>query len=80
MEKENTEYQNLVMEKYLDEIETDRERGDMISLVISPTQHGYEEEMMEWMLAHPNATFQEAVAQEQKLRPPVVIVDDDEED
>lgn len=79
MENEDTEYQKLIFERYLDQLETDKDRGNMISLVLSPTQHGYEQEMLEWLNAHPDATFQEAVAREEELRPPIEIYDDEDE-
>lgn len=79
MENEDTEYQKIVFDRYLHQIKTEEDKSDMIFLVIAPTEHGYEDEMLKWLNTHPDATFQEAVAYREQIRPPIEIYDDEDE-
>ncbi len=74
--KQESEYQKLLMQRYGDE-------PDQVTLKyvrLDPADYGYEEDMLEWLKSHPDASFQELVAFDFSHYEPVEIVDDDDLD
>lgn len=76
MRKGQSEYQKLLMERYGGE----NDKLALLSLYEDPEEDGYEEEMLEWMKEHPDATFDELVHFDFSFYEPLEIVDDDELD
>lgn len=71
-----SEYQKLLMERYGHENDT----LALQALYTDPQEEGYEEEMLEWVKAHPDATFDELIRFDFSFYEPLEIVDDDELD
>lgn len=73
-------YQKILMERY------DRSSLDKLDKMLLddmctiPSENGFEEEMLEWLEEHPNATLQEVAAYEDSFLEPLEIVGDDELD
>jgi len=75
-----TEYQKLLLSRYLHEDITEYERGLLIALGLGPKEFGYEPEMLEWLKAHPNASLKETFDHDSELAPELVVEGDDDED
>ncbi len=80
MKKRLTEYQQLLMDRYAGTGKSDYERTCLISLLLGPTEYDFEDEMLEYLKAHPNASIQELDDYAAPFFPELEIVDDDELD
>ena len=54
------------------------DRTALRALYNDPQEEGYEDEMLEWVKAHPDATFDELLHFDFSFYEPLEIVDDDE--
>ena len=78
--KRESEYQKLLMERY-GYLESDKENQTTLKMLYrDPQEEGYEDEMLEWLKAHPDATFDELIRFDFSFYEPIEIVDDDELD
>ncbi len=80
MAEEFTEYQKLLLDRYLEDSLTERERGILIGVGIGPKEFGFEDEMMDFLHNNPDATLQELDEYAKQFFPEIEIVDDDELD
>ena len=76
LNKHQSEYQKLLMERYGHE----QDQLALLALYEDPEEEGYEDEMLEWLKAHPDATFDELIRFDFSFYEPLEIVDDDELD
>ena len=76
LNKHQSEYQKLLMERYGQE----QDRLALLALYEDPGEEVYEDEMLEWMKEHPDATFDELIHFDFSFYEPLEIVDDDELD
>lgn len=76
LNKHQSEYQKLLMGRYGHE----QDKLALLALYEDPEEEGYEDEMLEWMKEHPNATFEELIHFDFSFYEPLEIVDDDELD
>lgn len=79
MEEKFSEYQELLLEKFLPSI-TDKERGLLFCLGAGPKEYGFESEMLEYLKSHPNTTLLELEKFAEQFSPEIVIEDDEDED
>lgn len=74
------EYQNILMDRYdnpgLDKLDK-MLLADMCAI---PSENGFEEEMLDWLNKHPNASLQDVARFEASFLTPLEIVEDDELD
>ena len=78
--KRESEYQKLLMERY-GYLESDKENQTTLKMLYrDPQEEGYEDEMLEWLKAHPDATIDELIRFDFSFYEPIEIVDDDELD
>lgn len=75
LNKHQSEYQKLLMERYGHE----QDKLALLALYEDPQEEGYEDEMLEWMKEHPDATFEELIHFDFSFYEPLEIVDDDDE-
>ncbi len=75
LNKHQSEYQKLLMERYGHE----QDKLALLALYEDPQEEGYEDEMLEWMKKHPDATFEELIHFDFSFYEPLEIVDDDDE-
>jgi len=75
LNKHQSEYQKLLMERYGHE----QDKLALLALYEDPQEEGYEDEMLEWMKEHPDATFEELIHFDFSFYEPREIVDDDDE-
>lgn len=80
MDKQETEYQRLIAERYGEYRNSYDDAATFRSLYTDPGEDGHEEEMLEFLKSHPNATFQEVLAYDNSFYVPIEIVPDDEID
>lgn len=73
-----SEYQKLLIERYGHCVSDKLDRSTLRALYNDPQEEGYEDEMLEWMKEHPNATFEELIHFDFSFYEPLEIVDDDE--
>lgn len=78
MEKQETEYQKLVAERYGEYRNSYDDAATFRSLYTDPGEDGHEAEMLEFLKSHPDATFQEALAYDISFYVPLEIVPGDE--
>lgn len=76
LNKHQSEYQKLLMGRYGHE----QDKLALLALYEDPEEEGYEDEMLEWMKEHPDATFEELIHFDFSFYEPLEIVDDDELD
>lgn len=78
MQKNESRYQKLLMERYgtlpLDKLD----KIALRALYNDPGEDGHEEEVLEWMESHPEASFQELLKYNSSFYSPLEIVEDDE--
>lgn len=75
-----TEYQQLLMDRYAGTAQSKFEEGCLISLLLGPKEYGFEEEMMSYLNAHPDASITELDKYADQFFPEIEIVDGDEPD
>lgn len=75
MEKDATEYQQLLMERYAGTAADRAEEGCLISLLLGPKEYGFEKEMQEYLEAHPNASIAELDEYAEQFFPEIEIED-----
>ena len=74
-----SEYQELLMERY-EHLAVDKlDKSTLRALYNDPQREGYEDEMLDWMKEHPDATFEELIHFDFSFYEPLEIVDDDDE-
>lgn len=78
MDKHETEYQKLVVERFGEYRDTYDDAATFRALYTDPGEHGHEAEMLEFLKSHPDATFQETLAYDISFYVPLEIVPDDE--
>lgn len=75
-----SEYQKLLIERYEHLAVGKLEKNALYALYYDPQEEGYEDEMLEWMKEHPDATFDELIRFDFSHYEPLEIVDGDELD
>ena len=55
--EQESEYQKILMERYAPLAKDKLDRTALRALYNDPQEEGYEDEMLEWVKAHPDATF-----------------------
>ena len=78
--EQESEYQKILMERYAPLVKDKLDRTALRALYNDPQEEGYEEEMLEWVKAHLDATFDELIHFDFSFYEPLEIVDDDELD
>ena len=58
MDEVFTEYQQMLLDKFLPSM-SEKDRGLLFALGAGPKEFGFEQEMLDYLKAHPNATLQE---------------------
>ncbi len=76
--EQESEYQKILMERYAPLAKDKLYRTALRALYNDPQEEGYEDEMLEWVKAHPDATFDELLHFDFSFYEPLEIVDDDE--
>ena len=74
-----SEYQKLLMERYEHLAVNKLDKSTLRALYNDAQEEGYEDEMLEWMKEHPDATFEELIHFDFSFYEPLEIVDDDDE-
>ena len=74
-----SEYRKLLMERYEHLAVNKLDKSTLRALYNDPQEEGYEDEMLEWMKEHPDATFEELIHFDFSFYEPLEIVDDDDE-
>ncbi len=72
-----SEYQKLLMERYGHLAVEKLDKSTLQALYNDPQEEGYEDEMLEWLKEHPNATFDELIHFDFSFYEPLEIVDDE---
>lgn len=80
MKEEVSAYQQLLLDRYSAKVETYEEKMLLIEIGIGPKEYGFEDEMMEYLRNHPNASLQEVQNYAEPFFPELEIVDDDDLD
>lgn len=78
--EQESEYQKILMERYGHLAKDKLDRTALRALYNDPQREGYEDEMLEWIKEHPDATFDELIHFDFSFYDPLEIVDDDELD
>lgn len=74
------EYQSILIDRY-DNSDLDKlDKMLLADMCAIPSENGFEEEMLDWLNEHPNASLQEVARFEGSFLTPLEIVDDDELD
>ena len=76
--EQESEYQKILMERYAPLAKDKLDRTALRALYNDSQEEGYEDEMLEWVKAHPDATFDELLHFDFSFYEPLEIVDDDE--
>ena len=76
--EQESEYQKILMERYAPLAKDKLDRTALRALYNDPQEEGYEDEMLEWVKAPPDATFDELLHFDFSFYEPLEIVDDDE--
>ena len=76
--EQESEYQKILMERYAPLAKDKLDRTALRALYNDPQEEGYEDEMLEWVKAHPDATFDELLHFDFSFYEQLEIVDDDE--
>lgn len=75
MDEVFTEYQQLLLDKFLPSMR-EKDIGLLFALGAGPKEFGFEQEMLDYLKAHPNATLQELEDFATPLFPEIVIEDE----
>lgn len=73
-----SEYQKLLMERYGHFVVDKLDKSTLRALYNDPQEEGYEDDMLEWMKEHPDATFDELIHFDFSFYEPIEIVDDED--
>lgn len=76
MKKHESEYQKLLMERYGSLALNKLDKTALRALYNDPGEDGYEEEMLEFLNMHPNASLQELIDYDFSFYSPIEIVED----
>lgn len=74
------EYQSILMDRYDNSGLDKLDKMLLADMCAIPCENGFEEEMLDWLNEHPNASLQEVARFEASFLTPLEIVDDDELD
>ncbi|MBR5306079.1 MAG: hypothetical protein IKU47_04065 [Oscillospiraceae bacterium] len=81
MRKPVTEYQKLLQKKYGKEYQGKDEGEEFYTyMFLAPGQYGVEEDVIEFINSHPDATIEELLAFVDTVIPDIEVVDEDVED
>ena len=80
MKDHSTEYQDILKERFGNRELDQSDRLLLREISIVPGENGFQQEMLKWLKAHPNADLQELAEYEFRFLPPLEVVDDDELD
>ena len=75
-----SEYQRILMERYAPLVKDKLDKTALRALYNDPQEEGYEDDMLEWVKAHPDASFDELLNFDFSHYEPLEIVDGDELD
>lgn len=76
--EQESEYQKILMERYESQVKDKLDQTALRALYNDPQWEGYEDEMLEWVKAHPDATLEELLRFDFSFYEPLEIVDGDE--
>lgn len=79
MQGKISEYQQLLLDRYSTKAETHEEKMLLVEVGIGPKEYGFEDEMMEYLRSHPNASLRELQQYAEPFFPELEIVEDWEE-
>lgn len=74
-----TAYQKQLLDKYLPNAKNGHERGILLALGLAPKHFEMEDEMLQYINAHPDATISELDEYMLSILPPLEIVDDEDD-
>jgi len=80
MQEELTKCQKMLEERYLDKLKSKEDDTIYLSIGMGANSFGFEEEIMEYLEAHPDATLQELDQYAEQFFPELVVEGDDDED
>lgn len=80
MEENVSEYQKLLLDRYSTKVKTYQEKMLLVEVGIGPKEYGFEDEMLEYLRSHPNASIQAVQKYAEPFFPEMQIVDDDQEE
>ncbi len=75
---QETEYQKILMERYATMAKDKLDRAALRALYTDPKENGYEDEMLDWVNSHPDATLDDLIRFDFSHYEPMEVVDDDE--
>lgn len=79
MQGKISEYQQALLDRYSAKTRTHEEKMLLVEVGIGPKEYGFEDEMMEYLRSHPNASLEELQKYAEPFFPELEIVDDEEE-
>lgn len=76
MQQELTQGQKMLMDRYFDKVQSDEDRMILLSVGMGANSFGFEDEIMAYLDAHPDATLQELDEYAEQFFPELVVEDD----